>query len=94
MLVKDEDDYVEHSNVVNCPVLRVMNILNDSLLPEPSAVDWRSPTPSNYCYIIYASGTTGKPKGVVWEFKRFFFHSTWGITCVQESRSREPVLSL
>ncbi len=67
LLVKDEDVLAEHRNDVKCPVLSVMNILNDSLLPNPSTVDWHSPSPSNSCYIIYTSGTTGKPKGVVLE---------------------------
>ncbi len=67
MLVKDEDVLAEYSNVVKCPVLSVTHILNDSLLPNPSAVGWRPPAPSNSCYVIYTSGTTGKPKGVVLE---------------------------
>ncbi len=67
MLVMDKNAFAEHSNVVKCPVLSVMNILDDALLPEPGAVDWHPPTPSTSCYIIYTSGTTGKPKGVVLE---------------------------
>ncbi len=66
-MVKDEDAFAEYSNVVKCPVLSAMNILDDALLPEPSAVDWRPPAPNTSCYIIYTSGTTGKPKGVVLE---------------------------
>ncbi len=67
LLVKDEDALAEHRNVVKCPVLSVTNILNDVLLPEPSAVNWYSPAPNTSCYIIYTSGTTGRPKGVVLE---------------------------
>ncbi|MCP4331001.1 MAG: AMP-binding protein [Alphaproteobacteria bacterium] len=67
LLVKDEDTFAEHCNVVKCPVLSVTNILNDALLPKPSARDWRPPAPNTSCYIIYTSGTTGKPKGVVLE---------------------------
>ncbi|MCP4329617.1 MAG: AMP-binding protein, partial [Alphaproteobacteria bacterium] len=67
LLVMDEDAFAEHSNVVKYPVLSVMNILDDALLPELSSVDWNPPTPKNSCYIIYTSGTTGKPKGVVLE---------------------------
>ncbi len=68
LLVMDEDAFEEqHSNVVKCPVLSVTNILNDALLPGPSAVDWRPPAPNTSCYIIYTSGTTGKPKGMVLE---------------------------
>ncbi len=63
----DEDAFAECRNVVKCPVLSVMNILNDALLPEPSAVDWRPPAPNTSCYIICTSDTTGKPKGVVLE---------------------------
>ncbi|MCP4314771.1 MAG: AMP-binding protein [Hyphomicrobiales bacterium] len=67
LLVMDEDAFAEHSNVVKCPVLSVMNILDDALLPEPSAVDWHPPAPNTSCLISYTSGTTGKPKGVVLE---------------------------
>ncbi|MCP3661367.1 MAG: AMP-binding protein, partial [Gammaproteobacteria bacterium] len=65
--VKDEDVLAEHRNDVKCPVLSVMNILDDAPLPNPSTVDWRPPAPNTSCYIIYTSGTTGKPKGVVLE---------------------------
>ncbi len=67
LLVVDEATFAEYSNVVKCPVLSVTNVLNDALLPEPSAVDWHPPTPNTSCYIIYTSGTTGKPKGMVLE---------------------------
>ncbi len=67
LLIIDEDALAEHRNVVKCPLISVTNILNDALLPEPSAVDWYPPTPNNSCYIIYTSGTTGKPKGVILE---------------------------
>ncbi len=67
LLVKDEDVLAEHSNVVKCPVLSTMNILDNALFPEPSSMDWRPPAPNTSCYIIYTSGTTGKPKGVVLE---------------------------
>ncbi len=67
LLVKDEDVLAEHSNVVKCPVLSAMNILDNALFPELSSMDWRPPAPNTSCYIIYTSGTTGKPKGVVLE---------------------------
>ncbi len=67
LMVMDEDAFVEHSNVVKCPVLSVINIIDNALLPGPSAMNWHPPAPNNSCYIIYTSGTTGKPKGVVLE---------------------------
>ncbi len=67
LLVKDEDGFAEHRNIVKCPVLSVMNILDDEFLLETSAVDWHPPVPNTSYYIIYTSGTTGKPKGVVLE---------------------------
>ncbi|MCP4316602.1 MAG: AMP-binding protein, partial [Hyphomicrobiales bacterium] len=67
LLVMDEDAFADHSNVVKCPVLSVTNILDDALIPEPNAVDWCPPAPNTSCYIIYTSGTTEKPKGVVLE---------------------------
>ncbi len=67
LLVKDEDAFAEHRNVVKCPVLSVTSILDDALLPEQSAVGWCPPTPNTPCSIMYTSGSTGKPKGVVLE---------------------------
>ncbi len=85
LMVKDEDTFAEHSNVVKCPVLSMMNILNDTLLPEPSAVDWHPPTPKNSCYIIYTSGTTGKPKGVVLEHANLSSFIQHGAFCLYKS---------
>ncbi len=73
LLVKDEDGFAEHRNIVKCPVLSVTNILDAALLPEPSVLDWRPPVPNTSCGIIYTSGTTGKPKGVVLEHANY----TW-----------------
>ncbi len=81
LLVKDEDILAEHCNDVECPVLSVMNILNDSLLPNPSTVDWCPPTLSTSCYIIYTSGTTGKPKGVVVEHANLSSFIQHGALC-------------
>ncbi len=67
LLVKDEDIFTEHRNVVKCPVLNVTNILNNALLLEWNAINWTPPAPNTSCYIVYTSGTTGKPKGVVLE---------------------------
>ncbi|MCP4318473.1 MAG: AMP-binding protein, partial [Hyphomicrobiales bacterium] len=85
LLVVDEDAFAQHSNVVKCPVLSVMNIFNDALLPEPSAVDWRPPAPSTSCYIIYTSGTTGKPKGVVLEHANLSSFIQHGMFCLYKS---------
>ncbi len=68
LLFKDEDAFVEHRNVVKCPMLSLTNILDDALLPEQSAVGWHPPTPNSSCYVMYTSGSTGKPKGVVLEY--------------------------
>ncbi len=46
---------------------RFVGPTTDTLLPEPSAGAWHPPTPNNSCYIIYTSGTTAKPQGVVLE---------------------------
>ncbi len=67
LLVKDEDAFAEHRNVVKCPMLIVTNILDDALLPDQSAVGWCPPTPNTSCYVMYTSGSTGKPKGTVLE---------------------------
>ncbi len=67
LLVKDEDAFAEHRDIVKCPLLSVMNILVDALIPEQSSVGLCLPTLNTSCYIIYTSGTTGKPKGVVLE---------------------------
>ncbi len=82
MLVVDVDAFAEHCNVVKCPVLSVTNILNDSLLPEPNAVDWHPPAPNTSCYIIYTSGTTGKPKGVVLEHMNLSSFIQLGALCM------------
>ncbi len=81
LLVKDEDIFAEHKNVVKCPVLRVTNIFNDALLPEQSAVGWCPPTPNTSCYIIYTSGTTEKPKGVVLEHRNMSSFIQLGALC-------------
>ncbi len=65
ILVKDEDAFAEHRNIVKCPVLSMTNILDDALLPELNALDWRPPALNTSCYIMYTSGSTGKSKGVV-----------------------------
>ncbi len=67
VLVKGYDGFAEHRNVVKCPVLSMMNILDDEFLSQPSVLDWHPPAPNTSCYILYTSGTTGKPKGVVLE---------------------------
>ncbi len=82
LLVKDEDAFVEHKNVVKCPVLSVTNILDDALLQEPSALNWHPPASNTACYIIYTSGTTGKPKGVVLEHASISSFIQHGALCL------------
>ncbi len=65
LLVKDKDTLVKIGGTVKCPVLSVMNIIDDALLPGPSTLTLRSHAPNTSCYAIYTSGSTGKPKGVV-----------------------------
>ncbi len=73
LLVKDQDDFVEHRNIVKCPLLNIMNILDNAVLPEPGIFYSCHPVPNTSCGIIYTSGTTGKPKGVVQEHANY----TW-----------------
>ncbi len=82
LLIIDEDIFAQHSNVVKCPILSVMAILDDALLPEPSAVDWCTPALKTSCYIIYTSGTTGKPKGVVLEHANISSFIQHGALCL------------
>ncbi len=82
LLVKDEDIFAEHKNVVKCPVLSVTNILDDTFLPEQPAVGWCPPTPNTSCYIIYTSGTTGKPKGMVLEHRNMSSFIQHGALCL------------
>ncbi len=82
LLVMDEDAFAQHSNILKCPVLSVMNILDDALFPEPSAVDWLPPALNTSCYIIYTSGTTGKPKGVVLEHANISCFIQHGALCL------------
>ncbi len=82
LLVKDEEIFAEHRNVVKCPVLSVTSILDDALLPEHSAVGWCPPTPNNSCYIVYTSSTTGKPKGVVVEHANISSFIQYGALCM------------
>ncbi len=71
LLVKDEDVLAEHSNVVKCPVLSVVNILDNAVLPEPGILYRCHPVPNTPCGVIYTSGTTGKPKGVIQEHAKY-----------------------
>ncbi len=82
LMVKDEDAFAEHRNVVKCPMLSVMNILDDALLPEQSVVGWCPPTPNTSCYIMYTSGSTGKPKGVVLEHANISSFIQHGALCL------------
>ncbi len=82
LLVIDEDIFVEHKNVVKCPMMSVMNILDDARLPEPAVVDWRPPAPNTPCYVIYTSGMTGKPKGVVIEHTNISSFIQHGALCM------------
>ncbi len=82
LLVMDEDTFVEHSNFVKCPVLSMTNILDDALFPEPSSMDWRPPAPNTSCYIMYTSGTTGEPKGVVLDHANISSFIQHGALCM------------
>ncbi|MCP3664375.1 MAG: AMP-binding protein [Gammaproteobacteria bacterium] len=66
LLVKAEDDFTK-LGPVDCPVLSVAKILDGVLLPEPSTENCCPPALNTASYILYTSGTTRKPKGVVLE---------------------------
>ncbi len=82
LLVKDEDAFAEHRNIVKCHVLSVTSILDVALLQESTVVDWCPPAPDTSCYVIYTSGTTGKPKGVVLKHVNLSSFIQHGISCV------------
>ncbi len=82
LLVKDEDSFAEHRNVVKCPVLSVINILDDALLPEQSVVGWCPPTRNTPCCIMFTSGSTGKHKGVVLEHANISSFIQHGALCI------------
>ncbi len=82
LLVKDEDTFAEHRNVMKCPLLSVTNILDDALIREQSAVGWCAPAPNTSCYIMYTSGSTGKPKGVVLEHANISSFIQYGALCM------------
>ncbi len=82
LLAKDEDVFAQHRDVVNCPVLSVMNIVGDALLPDQSAVGWCPPTSNTSCYIMYTSGSTGKPKGMVLEHANISSFLQHGALCL------------
>eukprot|EP00487_Bulimina_marginata_P008102 TRINITY_DN30143_c0_g1_i1.p1 TRINITY_DN30143_c0_g1~~TRINITY_DN30143_c0_g1_i1.p1 ORF type:complete len:121 (-),score=12.17 TRINITY_DN30143_c0_g1_i1:10-372(-) len=52
LLVKDKDALVKIGGIVKCPVLSVMNIIDDAFLPEPGTVAWRPPTINTSCYVM------------------------------------------
>ncbi|MCP3664366.1 MAG: AMP-binding protein, partial [Gammaproteobacteria bacterium] len=82
LLVKDEDTAAKHRGVVDCPMLSVVDILNNAHLPELNTMDWHLPSPSTSCYVIYTSGTTGNPKGVVLQHGNLSSFIQHGTSCV------------
>ncbi len=94
LLVKDKDAFEEHRDIVKCPVLSMMNILDNEALPEPSVLDWRTPAPNTSCGIIHLRHNRKAQGRGTGARKLYLGFTRWTVAHSHGSRPGESVLAL